>query len=274
MAGAPPDHTEMDGYPKENFDEGRRFTATRKLLCAWDDRYDLRDWLMSWPPHTYPYNLLWTHGAGFDVRARAVALEPHGGIQMLDAYLAKYAQAILTVTYASPTTSEPIPHPNPAYASNPANAISEEFFDATSNTRLDPDNFEDDAGGPIPTLNAPELMTADSLYVFTRYFQTSVPQEAVDWKGACNSDDVTPVLYSGITFPAYTLLYLGFETGQSVMNTGATGIDIRYTFQYRAATWRKWWNPKTEAYETPIKKGGGAYASPPAQNFSSFYVFN
>lgn len=266
---------EMLGYPRETRDILGNFSAVRKLLVAWDDRFGLRDALLEWPGALYPYRLSDT----FEVRAvECGEMEPFGGCTDVvgDDHLLQYPFAIIPVKYQTPRIDEA--HSHPSYPSTPEAALSETIEPWHETRRLDYTLFKWGDGTALKPEEAPFELVSRVRYCLTRYNQTEVPDAAIKLVDCCNQNTVYPIMLSSAWFfPPYTLK---FEPPTLSMTADANGVQrytLAYKFSYKEETWRKFYRPKTAthaaAYQSIYEIATGTqYQMPPAGDFSPLFA--
>ena len=272
---------EMRGYPIEERTL-LNFSATRKLLCAWNDRTALRELLIGHPGQLYPY------AYSFGARVVEVSIEPFGKEHQdaLGEDLAWYEAAVLTVKYRSPGIAEPQPYPeekSPSAHNNPQAVISENLEPYAQGMRLSPEKFRWSDGTALSEEEAPPRILYRAKYTMTRYNLPAVPEEAVTYVGKINDAPVWPILLSrsgnpagDLYFPTNTLLFQPPTISMSMDSAGTRNFSVAYKFAFREEGWRKFWRADNEAYETihHVASDGGAgaeYEMPEEADFSVLF---
>ena len=263
-------HQELDGYPIERRTiEG--FRATRKLVCAWDQRATLRGDLIGGAvgegPQVYPYNLAW--GAV----VRSVEVEPYGGqrkgsvtgLTSPSSYLATYDKALLTVEYSTPTgRDEPqVDADNP----NPSSYFAETFEIGVEHITLDYSKFKwTTADQDLEPGEAPTKIVAQGSYTLTHYYTPYFPDGLDDLPGTVNSGVYTAKqIYKSSgnkkTWAAGTMLMLPMRIETVTDSTGKKSLNITYTMAWRKDGWNKFFDAQNGTWDTISKKDGGAVVS-------------
>lgn len=239
-----------------------RYTATRTLKCAWDDRNDLvADFLTPFPGVAYPDNAF--------ARANDSSIMPFGKsvplIPVNPKFLA-WTHAIVTIVYNTPSRGDPI-------VNEDASITSETIEASTEFLTLDHSRFRWDSGsGPVlRAAEAPGRQNVGFDYVYTRYNVASVPILAMSYLGAVNNADVTSTSL-GLTFGAESLMYAGLTLNHRSASDGS-GQVIDYTMRF---SWRFNWNmfwrldkPGGPGYSRIFNagEGGQPYYNFPRENF-------
>jgi hypothetical protein len=262
---------ELEGFPTEDF-SGNRFTAQRRLLCYWADRYLLRYLLVAWPGAQYPYI------SDFPVRCTGVGIEPFAAMKTvagMAADMASYEYAILNVRYESPQYGDAQPYPsalNMAKHLDPSKAISESFEPSLEALRLDYSLFKWGDGAALKPDEAPVRSVYRMAYSLTRHNQTSIPGESLSYVGKINDDTVTPILLPGLSFAAHTLMYIPPSIDVATDESGTGLIDVTHRFAFKEEGWRKFWRGDTKQYEEiKVKSSGANYDQPEAVDFGVFF---
>jgi len=263
---------EMDGFPKERWQDNK-FSATRKLLVDWDERYQALAELTAGAGQLYPYL------ANAGIRCKDVAVERAPGKQdqvtPSSSGLATYEYAMLTAEYRVPSYGEPQPYPasvSPVLHNDPSAAISETLRPSTEALQMPADLFEWSDGTALLDDEAPVRQVHRMEYTLTRHNQTSVPAAAVSYVGNVNSESISPILYPDVVFPAHTLLFMPPNIDIASDSDGNVLFNVAYSFAYKEEGWRKFWRADTESYETIVKKSDDSnYAEPAEVAFSALY---
>lgn len=266
------DFWEVKGYPKESRDR-KGFQATRKVLCAWTDRYLLRELFIYHPGHLYPYI------PGFGARAVSVASEPWAKQEQYNvAYpdLCTYDWALLTVRYATPKYGDAQAYPkhmDPVKHEIASAAISEQIEPSSEARKLDYTKFTWDDGTELAPDEAPVEILRRGVYLFTRHNLTAsqVPDtSALEW--TTNLEVITPILMPGRSYPAGTLLFEPPTTDYAADPEGNLTFDVTYRFSAKEEGWQKFWRADTKAYHAlKVKEGGATYDKPEKVSWASIF---
>lgn len=261
------EHRELDGFPQEQRTlEGLR--ATRKLVCAWSDRYLLRGALVGEGsvarPQTYPYNINW--GAV----VRGVTVEPFGGQKRgavtegstPSSYLASYDEALLTVEYGTPTgRDEPkIDESSPG----PESYFVETLDLGIEHIQLDHSKFKwSGSDNPLEAGEAPSKVIATGSYSITHYYTPYAPDAIDSLAGKVNSGTYTAKgIYksSGVlkSWAAGKLLMMPIKVETVTSPEGNERLNISYTMAIRDNGWNKFWDANAGIWDSIAKIDGGA----------------
>lgn len=267
---------ELDGYPKESRELGS-FKATRKLLVDWDSRYLLREALIYHPPAIYPY-FIPQYNLRLALRVRSVLIEPYGRSDLhsiLYPDMIRYDWALLTVDYATPQLGDPQPYPQDK------NAVLHERADAVVSETLEPyaearreDHrlFKWSDGTELQANEAPVQLVYRNNYTLTRHNLTEIPAEVNTMPGKINSGTVTPILATGITFAAHTLLFGGTQLAWKTGDQGERLVDVTYRMLWKEEGWRKFWRADAQEYQTIMVKATDVdYDVPAEADFSVLF---
>lgn len=262
------DYTEMPGYPKESHTLWD-FTATRKLLCDWDDRYAVYLGFVS------PADPL--QRAQYAYAGTGVAYAVGGAIDPFEAELldglastppktqkeAHYVSAVVTITFKTPGAGATIPMENSLV---PGELISEVVTPTNEFLTLDYTLFRWSSGDALKEREAPSRQLHGFTWVVTRHkVALPVAEEVRTWANTINTNPVTAPSIN-FYFPAKTLLYTNPITTRLDGEFGR----VKMPFSYRAAGWDKFWNVKTGEYETiEAIDGAGTYINYPDQPFAA-----
>lgn len=270
-----PIYFEMDQYPKESRDAERGYSAERLLNCEWVDRYALFAALMNHPGQLYPYN------EALGIRARRCTIAGFGGGRKRPGFptMNTYQRALLSVIYENPKLGEKTPYPisrSRAKFLDPTKSISERFEGNVQTQRLDHTDFKWSNGDPLKPDEAPFKLVQGATYVMTRHQLSVVPAQALSYQGTVNDDAISPILWSGITFAAGTLLFSKPTIDVEVGDDGTPRYAVTYRFDYRASGWNQFWRAATEDYETIEAIGvtydpGEFYMNYPEADFSVLF---
>lgn len=292
------DHEELEGSPVENSSMSD-FTATRILKCAWADRLQLMDELLTGYEITvgnptigiitstigqqYP----WRNG----VYVQSVSIQQFGNVSSAaggDTTLAAWEYAQLTVQYA--------PRNFDATASNStsnlAAGVAEESLDPAVEIVQAPNTapvYFEDSSTLIPGNNRPAKLIRLLNWTFSLPRVKSIPAGWGTYQGYINSAAVTSTSL-GRTFDAGTLLYGGYRARrsffpQSQIFQQAGGVfqiqqaqrawDVQLMFTYRPAGWNKFPNFEgvfKRLYNGPSNTGGQVKPYDQEADFNSVLI--
>ena len=247
-------HSEIQGSPQERF-TANGLQATRQLMCAWASRHALVVDLLRNGGQDYP------HWSGMNMRAREVSsVEPYPHDIKISAgattQVASYAQALLTVVYATPETGQNEKEVDPVTGELYSESI-EPITEFLTLPVLDENN------APIFTWADTKEITENQAtlqklvksfdYVVTFYARKYLNPQVLNLVGCVNLYKVRSKML-GWTFPPETLL-LGcppFTRTTTLEGTGAW--DQTYRFSYRQYGWNHFFRPATNQWER-VKKG-------------------
>ena len=265
---------EFAGYPKEDRTL-KAFTAVRKLLVPWDDRYALYESLISHPGQLYPYRLFST------ARVVAVAIEPLGVQGQVQGWpdAATYNWAVVTAKYATPSFEDPQPYPeilSPTLHRNPQAVISETLEPSVEALRLDYEKFEwvtvqAPFSQALTPAEAPVRTVYRCMYTLTRHNLAEVPRECIDYVGKINNSKVTPILLETLWFPMHTIMFVPPTISLSADDEGTIRYDVTMRFHYKEEGWRQFWRSDIKAYDQITVIGGDLYAEPGEADFSLLF---
>jgi len=256
---------ELAGYPQEDLTL-KKFTATRKLLVAWENRDLLRFSLIRHPGAVYPYINDWS------IRCTGVAVEPFGGMTGAGVLpeLADYDWAVVTARYESPDYGAPQAYPasDPVKHADITKSLSESLEPNVEAMKLPYEKFVwSSDGAPIKASECPFTYVHRMSYVLTRHYQVSVPEEAVTFVGKISSEQMSPVMMPAVVFPAKTLKFEPPSIDLSTDPDGNTRYDVTYRFQYKEEGWDKFYRADTQAYDTIRPSAGGGAWTPGTADF-------
>ena len=253
-----PTYDEMADSPRE--DRGRfEFTASRRLVCAWDDRLSLANGLMSWPGQLYPY---W-EGSGARVDGIGVEPLPGSKVSQNGVGLATYEKAVVTVRYTAGGRDSPRSSGSGRLSlSRNRVRFRESIEPIIDMVLMDEEPFVWNAlraAAPEPVLpnEAPSLLSVGWEYTFEVLNANTFPTIATAITGHVNNSLIFPKLLAGrIGFAAETLLYRGpFVTrstevggidnaGSLVRNEGNV-LQIAHKFTYKPQGWNRFFRSVT-----------------------------
>jgi len=249
-------YTEQQGSPQESWTEDS-FTATRNLLCAWEDRKTLVLELLG---TAYPVL------SGTGAICTACSTQPFPGINLGTGSTSLYDWAMVSATYQT---------------GNIENLISESLEPTMEFRTLSHRDFRwaSGTGDLLEPEEAPAKQEPGLLYRFTRHRASSVPTAALSLVGSVNVAAVTPATtgLSGLSFAAQTLLYLPPTLERVITTAGAGKWTINYSFQYKpnwdgatARGWNYFKRAKTGTWLQLYQVGSGsAFLLYPTGDFSA-----
>lgn len=261
----PPDYNEEAGWPKGVWSKGE-FIGIRRLICDWDDRFALIEWLDRYPNSIYPYA-----DGPFDAIARHVAIEGMGEQGNVTQYygdddpanrtgsvvLATYPKARVTVKYSTE---------GPRYVGR--TLTSEWLLPDTTTMPLNPAIFRwnNNTGKVLDEGERPVHIRYGFQYVIRFHKLWAVPTWVLGRMGTCNSNVVGGNLL-GLTFAAERLLYQP-PTIRTGLTVGAVPTyDVTIHYKYHPAGWNKFWRQSTATYEDIYLAGGAQYIQYPAVQY-------
>lgn len=247
------DYSELDGSPTEHFDADVS-TATRQLLCAWNDRIALVQQLLAGGGQVYP------HGSNPNFRAISVDPKPQPGeVQEQAVGMAKYEFAVLTVRYSTPQYGERL-----------ESETERSYVIALEGTTLYLDldiaaydyRWESGEGVAVKETEVPGKLIPGFDYVRTESGVRHKPIGIFDPIGYVNEKE----FYChrlGYRFQPETLLYRNPDLTEVLPpNYPAAGWvtwTITYRLSYRPDTWNLFLDPKTGEFAEIYEPGGARY---------------
>jgi len=239
---------ELEGSPIENFDSSRGFSATRRLLCAWDDRLKLAKELRGkmeitslvvrrFLGHIYPYD---TAAVVHDVRISPFDTPQSGS----PPDKAEYVKAILDVTYRVPdrATFPPINKPPKNTNQSERFEVSGQFISYSheglffSNDEvLDPPTSSTDTEA-LDTLEAPSRVEARIEWVYTVHEVPKLDPDLALLVNKVNQKKIVSPL-SGFPFAAETLLYGGTTADPETTTDGEDAFILNHRFTVNPEGW-------------------------------------
>jgi len=248
--------TELQGSPDETWTD-ERFSATRRLKCAWASRKTLAEELLE-----TEYPLI----ADTSAYCRQVSITPHPGKNTGSGDESAYDYAIVTATWETSEIED---------------LVSESLEPTAEFERLDHKLFrwENADGDALEKDEAPGRLIRGLEYVKTRYKQASVPAAALSLIGCVNQAAVSPVTpgLTGLSFAAETLLYQPPMLNRTIKTDGTGLWTITYRFTYRpnwdgatARGWNWYWWPAAQAYKQIYSlKTSSVYVNYPTGDFTA-----
>lgn len=245
---------ELDGSPIEewNRDTGA-IRAVQKFKVAWADRLALADLFLR------AGGMLYEHIPNYPgLAARSATTEPFGRQEGSTTGIARYAHAIVTITYSTPLPETPVIVGG--LLTTVAIEPNAEF------STLDHTNFRWGSG------NGPELNPNESPgklhigfdYILTQQGLQSVPFHVLSYPGSVNNEEFfAPIL--GLSFSPETLLYNPPNVTPGVQ---PSTWNVAFRFSYRQSGWNKFWRAESEEEESIYHVNGFEYKSYPIKDFS------
>lgn len=245
---------ELDGSPIEewNRDTGA-FRAIQKFKVAWSDRLALADMFLRSGGMTYE------HAPTFPgLHARSATTEPFGRQEGSTPNTARYADAIVTVTFATPAPDTPVIIGN--VLTTVAIEPNAEF------STLDHTNFRwgSGSGAELNPNESPGKLNIGLDYVLTQQGLESVPFHVLSYPGSVNNAVFSSDIL-GLTFGIETLLYNPPTIAQG---TQPGTWNVSYRFSYRKGGWNKFWRAESQTEENIFHTDGSIYNSYPTRDFS------
>ena len=261
------DYTEMPGYPTEELDiTTGESTATRQFQCDWGDRYDVRDYLLSYDTGLYEYDTLL-----LPIKSSIV---PFGDKNLAESALNKkslYDKALITINYKA-TVGYPS---NPAGENNITGAefvsqsisIESQFLSVTSGTLY----WDDTLTKAIDDGQAPEKLVQFKKFAITLHRVTYMPKELDTLIGTINIAAYEVVKFlngaGAVEEELYTkaignMLYEGYNISRSWTGLGIESSDVTLNFSeimngVAQDAWNYFWNPDTQAWSKIYKDVAG-----------------
>lgn len=263
------DFNEMDGFPQETYELGE-LTATRKLICAWNDRYAV---YLGFVPLT-GIGATYTYPGAIATPAHAIS----GAIDPFEAKLfdgtaanppksdkeSSYEKAIVTIVFKSVGAGTNVPIVDP---SAPTQLISETIQPTNEFLKLDHTLFKWSSGASLNEPEAPGRQLHGFVWTVTRHKVSLTPSlnvELLTWANTINLNAIRSRTL-GIVFGARTLLFMPAR----ISRLDGNNVKIEMSFAYRELRWDKFWNVATQQNETIKKIDGTDYDNYPDQPFES-----
>lgn len=282
MPTLPPDtgvtFTEIQGSPRERW-EGLIFRATQELVCAWDDRLALANYLLNTANYGvgYYYPPAYAMSPQILASCRGVGIQPYKGHQALltkeddaPADWASWEKAHLTVEYRTPGTDDPLV----VGGEGEEQAISETLEGFTEGIVLPYKDYQwtTTPGTPIEPDEAPVKLIHGYDYTVTHHGVDNDDIEngygtlalAISLVGKVNSSTVLAKILPGMSWEAEQVL-----CKDPVVQRGDTKSNIIYRFGIRTTGWNKYWRGDTMTWERIYLVGTSTqYNSYPVVSFS------
>lgn len=222
-------------------------TASVQLRCAWTSRWSLVDDLITnrraWP---------WFAAA----KAVSASISDFKNAYVTDGQGLTIDEAVVTVNYSTEADQD-------LYA---------ESIEPTTEFRLlDHRAFRwgSASGTPLTEQEAPGQLIRGLNLVRTSYNLAAVPASLLTLQGSVNVASYNSALL-GITFAAQTLLFGVQPITRTIKLSGTAGFTVTTKMSFRASGWNKFWNQRTQTYESIYVAGGGVYNPYPTGDFSGW----
>ena len=244
------------------------FSAVRTIQVLWADRYALKDEILLYPGELYPFR------PSTGARASAVDIKPlpakvDESTSIPDT--ANYKYAILTIQYGTPGLDAL----DPSTLFQPSSSTSESIAPFTETAALDYTKFGwqgETQKRHLTQDEAPVFLLGRARYTVTRSNQSVIPGIAQSLISKINSSTVTPLLFSGVTFAAQTLLMEHPTFSASYKSDGTREYTVSYSMIWREETWRKFWNTKLSQFTSLVfLEDGSDYEFPAEADFSGIF---
>lgn len=224
------------------------FSASVEYRCAWEDRIALRDWLLVWPGHNYPYSPL--IGASC-VRVATLPAGRIGQTTYAGETIASFDKASLVAEYATPEARSE--HSHPSYPSSSEDwIISEEFLPSVEMLTIPPDPFawESDAK-PLTPEEAPALQIHGFTYQWRRVRLTEAQVAALNVVPLLGTTNLYPVVSPllGLTMPPETMLFTPPRISMETSSTGERRLTAEFNLLGRGYSWNRVYRPETGLVE-------------------------
>lgn len=273
--------SELSGSPEVSYTEAK-FSATRRLLCDWDQALTLMLELSGTVMLDAAGEPVYINPEAFPgipaAVVRSCSFAPYQGEQQgataaggTDTTRATYRTALVTVNYDTPDF-------NPGEAGSPNDPdafITETLTPSVSFLSMSPvDAFWDNAQTQRLDYQTPLAIPVGQMeYVYQRRrFPDPIPSQMFSFVGHCNSATVTSTRLN-YTFPAETLLYVGSEFSREtiLLNDGTQSIkawDIKQRYKYRSFSWNKFYKKGTSTPQNIYDSAGAVIRPVPTADFT------
>lgn len=234
-------YSEMQGSPTEGLTRAGIKTATRKLECAWTDRWTLMAELLDEE---------YENESGTLMKNTSNTCAPIPAANTGATTVAAYEKAIITASYSilSVTLEEDEAGEEKSERIEP---VAEFLTIGVTNLK-----WTGAAGRAVEADEAPGKLFVGFDYVFTKTFQDDLPASVLDLIGTVNAGAVHPTS-AGMetwTFAAETLLYQPPTIQRTINSIGELTWTVQYRFTYKpnwdganARGWNYYWNQKRAA---------------------------
>ncbi len=214
-------YSEMQGSPSEGVARTGMKTATRKLECAWTDRWTLMTELL-----TEDYE----NEAGTLMKNTGNTSAPFPAANTGATTVATYEKALVTANYAilEITLEEDEEGEERSESIEPT----AEFL-SIDGKQL---RWEANDGKPVAESDYPSKLFVGFDYIFTKTFQEDLPAAVLDLIGTVNAVAVHPTSegMETFSFPAKTLLYQPPSIQRTINPEGVLTWTVNYRFTYKS----------------------------------------
>jgi len=247
-----PDFNEMAGSPVEDFAED--FTATRRLMVAWGDRYAM---VAALEFTTYPYLPV------MEAYARSVSVVPFGAKQSAaGGGFVTYEKAEITVTYRL-SSEDP----------QTVDLVTEAVEPNAEFRTLDYEDFRwgSTDGDVLNEDEAPSQLLRGHDYILKFHKLPVVPVAVIDLEGYVNAFPFATYTL-GRTYAAETLLFGGGTPSRKITSAGVENFTLTERFHFKATGWNEFFRqaaPEASAYQAIYHKDKGLHRNHPLANFAS-----
>jgi hypothetical protein len=223
-------YEEMQDSPQEGWDQEGGFTATRTLMCEYDDRHTLAAELMG---------TLYEQRPAFLARAYNIGIKPFGAKMTAPPgnSVALYEKALLVVQHKF-------------MDQDPEDMVSESIEPNAEFMTLDHQNFRwtNANGALLEEAEAPGRLVKSLDYIYTRHQVPILPPNLLDFVGKVN-DRAIAALVLNQTFAAETLLFTPPTPSRKITTEQVEAWTVPMRFSYQPAGWNKFWRNATQSYE-------------------------
>lgn len=257
----PPAYYEEAGWPKSAWNNGQ-FEATRRLICDWEDRLWLIDWLGRFPNGIYPYTEGPLDPPAIVVYAGIEGMGEQGSETQIygpgdppgrtgSDLLATYPKAKVTAKY---TTEGP--------RLQPGGTLLSEWLRPTAQTHaLSHASFswDDAAGTRVREGERPYFTRYGFEHVVRLHQVIAVPPWVTAYVGTCNLNPVAGAVIP-ITYAPQTLIYQPPTIQTSIdLGRGLPTFDITVHFKFKPTGWNTFPRESTGQDEPMYVTGGSQY---------------
>jgi len=254
------DYEELAGSPVESFD-GQGPRATRRLKCAWADRYVLIDYFLGHgdgETHVIGAPYSFASGIGNVLYASSVQCTPffpasvkQDTLRLVPTKNASYDHAHLEVGYE-------LLHANlPAGVQDPSKhpqIMTAESLDTSLEYITLPTKGLDWRTLAVNTAleqgEAPGLAIPAAVWTVVRNYYFKLPEKFYDYAGAMNTNEITSNKFGKRKFPARTLMY---EPGEVLESHTANRLTPYWRatmrFHYSSRRWDRFFRAETGQFE-------------------------
>jgi hypothetical protein len=224
----PISYEEMHGSPQEALNINTGWTATRQLLCDWDDRDELMIELLG---EEYDSLILGTGTVG--IVCLNAAATPFNAEQQGTGDVAAYEKALVTANYGRDTQQGPDVAAGDYFEDFVPTA---EFLTVDSTAKFwKYDSADKTKRVPLAANTSLGKLFAGGDYILKRFGLTAYPTSKLSLIGYVNSDVVaTRTSYlNGLTFAAQTLLFMPPTMEYVLQPDGSYLINATYRMNYK-----------------------------------------